>query len=1080
MNKNNLQGGIIVKKTAKNLTILLFSLSMIFAMCIPAFAVGNISKLKATATYNSVTLSWAKVSKADGYEVYTLSGKNWKLLTSTQSTSYVHKNLKINTTYKYRIRAYDKKLFSKEYGKYSSTVSAKTALTKVTGVKASATPTTVKLTWSKVSGARGYKVYAYSNKKWVYKGKTTKNTLTLSKLTPNSTYKYAVSAYRTVSKKTYEGAKSSTVTAKTTIAKVTSLKATVTPKSVKLTWSKVSGATGYNLYLYSNKKWVYKGKTTKNSITPAGVTPGSTYKYAVKAYVTVGKKTYTGAISSSVTAKTTIPTVSGLKVASSSPTAVKLSWNKASNVTGYKLYLYTGGKWVYQQKTTANSVTPTGATPGSTYKYAVKAYVTVGGKDYEGAISSSVTASTELPTVTGLKVDSATATSINLSWNKASGIKGYKLYVKNNDQWVYKQTTTANSVSPSGVQLGTTYQFAVKTYVVVGNKEYEGPMSAAISAKCVLSAPTSLKYVKSTANTADISWKAADAATGYEIFIKSGSDYVKKDTVSATSCTLTGLAAGTEYSIYVRAYSDLGPTYSTNVYLDFKTVPAKVSGLTVDAQATYATLSWDKMPGAEGYVVYKVNLATNELTELTKTVDTTYKVTGLTPETEYAYTVKAYSKTNGITLNGETADTLKFSTYFAQMESFEASDVTLNYCRINWTPISGASYELEKMNPKTGKWEAFRSGYYSTTTSDSFSYNVFPVKVSSSGNKYATVVSFDKQLNSSNYTVQYKTPNSGWTDAKTTSDTSAKFYLAPNTQYSVRVISHNRNYRIRAIKDVDGVKKQTGWLYLNGLACNVSAETSYTTPAVTYNSKSNESKTVNTLRLVQAINNTRHDRSNFTMQNIYSMDAALDSLDANGLDLNMILKLFPDAAKELNASLCESNDVTYTCADGRAVFTKGGQQKTTFVTTVMTPSADQDAYFYNHNDIDNFAKKIKSISVANNADGSCTMSLTLVKETSKNGAAMPIHEGFTENISSITDMMAGSMGEGTSVGSSNTSMGETTISATITKDNMLNKLEIKSPFTLEINNMKMSVEGVDLTMSMKTHGTITNKYVFTR
>ena len=118
-----------MKKTTKNLILLLLSLTIVFSVCIAAFAVGTVSKPKAQASYSSVTLSWDKVTGADGYEVSVLSGKDWKIITSTSATEYTHTKLKINTTYRYRIRAYDKRLFAAtQYGEYSPTVSAKPLL----------------------------------------------------------------------------------------------------------------------------------------------------------------------------------------------------------------------------------------------------------------------------------------------------------------------------------------------------------------------------------------------------------------------------------------------------------------------------------------------------------------------------------------------------------------------------------------------------------------------------------------------------------------------------------------------------------------------------------------------------------------------------------------------------------------------------------------------------------------------------------------------------------------------------------------------------------------------------------------
>lgn len=57
-----------MKKALKNVAAVLLCLSVIFSTCVLAFALGTVATPKATATYNSVTLSRSAVSGADGYE----------------------------------------------------------------------------------------------------------------------------------------------------------------------------------------------------------------------------------------------------------------------------------------------------------------------------------------------------------------------------------------------------------------------------------------------------------------------------------------------------------------------------------------------------------------------------------------------------------------------------------------------------------------------------------------------------------------------------------------------------------------------------------------------------------------------------------------------------------------------------------------------------------------------------------------------------------------------------------------------------------------------------------------------------
>ena len=78
---------------------------------VEASAPAKVTGLKAEARATSVTLSWKKVSGADGYKVfhYDASAKKWKGIKNIKSGSTLKFNnngLKKNTSYKYRVKAY--------------------------------------------------------------------------------------------------------------------------------------------------------------------------------------------------------------------------------------------------------------------------------------------------------------------------------------------------------------------------------------------------------------------------------------------------------------------------------------------------------------------------------------------------------------------------------------------------------------------------------------------------------------------------------------------------------------------------------------------------------------------------------------------------------------------------------------------------------------------------------------------------------------------------------------------------------------------------------------------------------------
>lgn len=164
--------------------------------------------------------------------------------------------------------------------------------------------------------------------------------------------------------------------------------------SVRISWGKVSYATGYAVYRATSKKGTYKyiGKTSKNYYTDAKRTTGTTYYYKVRAYRTVNKANKYGAYSAIVYAKA-LPATPVLTAKNAGTRKIKLSWKKISGAHGYEIYRATSknGKYALVKRVTSGSTlsfTNTGLTKGKTYYYKVRAYRTVKGSRKYGAFST--------------------------------------------------------------------------------------------------------------------------------------------------------------------------------------------------------------------------------------------------------------------------------------------------------------------------------------------------------------------------------------------------------------------------------------------------------------------------------------------------------------------------------------------------------------------------------------------------------------------------------------------------------------------------------------------------------------------
>ena len=161
----------------------------------------------------------------------------------------------------------------------------------------------LKLTWSAVNGASGYRIYRSATKTGTYKlVKTITSGTTVSYinsgLTCGSTYYYKIRAYREVNGVKYFGSYASIISRKVKPAKPTVTLSKYSSSKIKISWKQKAGASGYVIYratskngTYSKIKTITSGKTVKYINTKRK--KGKTYYYKMRTYRTVnGKKIY--------------------------------------------------------------------------------------------------------------------------------------------------------------------------------------------------------------------------------------------------------------------------------------------------------------------------------------------------------------------------------------------------------------------------------------------------------------------------------------------------------------------------------------------------------------------------------------------------------------------------------------------------------------------------------------------------------------------------------------------------------------------------------------------------------------------
>ncbi len=207
-------------------------------------------------------------------------------------------------------------------------------------------------------------------------------------------------------------------------AQVESLKTKPGFTTVTLLWNKVKDCDGYSVFYYSSttEKYTFIKNVNENEYKVTGLNEGETYYFAVQGYNNDnGNKLY-GNISDYVKTTTKVDPpakVKGLDSSGLTNSKVKLSWNSIPDVK-YAVYFYDEDtkKYTHIANTSSESYTVKDLSSETTYRFAVRAFKKVSGKNYYGDYSAKLKVTTQAP---ALKAKDArklfnTAIDVYMNW----------------------------------------------------------------------------------------------------------------------------------------------------------------------------------------------------------------------------------------------------------------------------------------------------------------------------------------------------------------------------------------------------------------------------------------------------------------------------------------------------------------------------------------------------------------------------------------------------------------------------------------------------------------------------------------
>ena len=647
-----------------------------------ALAKTNFTKIKAKSG-KKVTLTWKKVSQAEGYLIYRKDSEDGKYnqigkVTSGKTLTYTDTVKSNNKTYTYKIQAYNTNNGKQGVGAYSSTKSAKTlAKAKITGITSS-NEEVLKISWNKVSGAKGYiisrstkKDSGYSEIDTVSGEKTTSYTDDTVKA--GKTYYYKVEAYNVNSGTKGYGGASDAVAGKTAKrTKITSIVST-NEKTLTIKWNKITGAYGYRIKRSTDEDGTYKVvKTIKSGNTTSykdtSVKAGKTYYYTVETMVKTGDNICYSGDSASMEGRTAKKAKIKYAVSNGS-NQIEVNWGAVSGAYGYRIKRSTSKNGTYKVVATLKGKNNTTyqdkkLKTAKTYYYKIETINKVNGKKGYSGNSAAVSAKT-LKTTSITAVKATGSTSVRLEWKAVDGASGYQIYRSTSKDSGYKKVgqvkgKNTKKYEDKTLEAGKTYYYQVRAYKSNSAKNGVASFSKAQKAWTIKQVVFS-QITSDSKNQVTLGWKKVSKAQGYDIYRsdKSNSGFEKIASISSES-TLTytdkGVKSGNTYYYKIAATYKIKGSAGRGSYSKVTEVAVlkqgSISSITL-GDNNVLNISWNSVANASGYELAGAVSEKGTYTTLQTSGATSFTHSNLVQGTTYYYKVRAYKDlSNGIRMYG--------------------------------------------------------------------------------------------------------------------------------------------------------------------------------------------------------------------------------------------------------------------------------------------------------------------------------------------------------------------------------------------------------------------------------------------
>ncbi|MDE6025485.1 MAG: hypothetical protein K2G45_08535 [Lachnospiraceae bacterium] len=493
-----------------------------------------------------------------------------------------------------------------------------------------------------------------------------------------------------------------------------------------VSWRVESGNSKVEIWRKEGKSaWKKIAETEDWSYRDYSVVPGKKYQYRIRtaanknAYATVPAGKW---LTSKATEKVTVSDVD-VYLGYMDGVSIVLSKGYEGILSGYEIYRSTQKAKGYKKIATIADAEYTDNVKSGTYYYKVRGYYYDAntGKKYYGKLSEAK----PIKLIMGyldVTVKQVGKNAAKVEWNKVSGAQKYEVWYTSNasgDAWRLYKTTTGLSCKVTKLSNDTYYYFKVRAIKGTGSNTYitdytkgcsigfTSPSLYIAKRKATTTNATKKVTIKST-----IKWDRIYGASKIRIIgVKDGKEKVLK-TLKGTATSYTVATAITASnsgydSIRVVAVKGKQQESSTINYGNHKLLDT-VKKVTVKSSGTGAKITWNAVPGATSYTVYRVSPYEDKQyggNYLASTDKNYYVDETIEPGVNYVYYVSAYNGDLNISSALYEQSRVTFNRKLSTTKITSIKNSAAKKATITWKSVASApKYIVYRSTSKNGKY----------------------------------------------------------------------------------------------------------------------------------------------------------------------------------------------------------------------------------------------------------------------------------------------------------------------------------------------------------------------------------------